>query len=62
MTTADDAAGIEDLRHEMGNASLLLDAALRLLRDVGAASDPVDVARVLELLDDVKRRLDQLSG
>ena len=53
---ADLAAEILELRHELGNASMLLDAAIRLLRGRSSAEND-DVAGIL---DDVKRRIDDL--
>lgn len=57
-----DPSGAGDVRHELGNASLLLDTAIRLLvsRDM-AETDAVGLDVVVELLSDVKRRIDQIA-
>lgn len=53
----DHEALLLDMRHELGNASLLLDAAISVLR-AGSTGHDDEVTR---LLDDVKRRLDTLA-
>lgn len=51
-------AGASEVRHELGNASLLLDVAMQLLQNPDAAS----FETAMELLHDVKRRIDQIEA
>lgn len=52
----------QDVRHELGNASLLLDAAISLLAGHDSIEDSAaDLETVVQLLNDVKRRIDQID-